>query len=230
VRDTGLGIAPEHMGRLFKKFDQLDSTTTRRFGGTGLGLSICRELAHLMGGDVTVESEPGRGSCFTLCAPLAFVGPELAADSPATSGAEPEEIRLRVLAAEDNSINQLVLRTLLQQVGVSPHVVDDGRAAVDAWEHGDWDVILMDIQMPGMDGLTATAAIRAAEARLGRPRTPILALTANAMRHQVEAYLAAGMDGHVAKPIKASDLYEALAALPVEAVDEAAADRVAARA
>ena len=128
------------------------------------------------------------------------------------------DIALRVLAAEDNAVNQLVLKTLLHQMGVDPVVVDNGQLAVEAWETGDWDVILMDIQMPVMDGLTATAHIRRQELVSGRARTPIVALTANAMSHQVEQYIAAGMDGHVAKPIQASDLFEALtrAAVPDE--------------
>jgi signal transduction histidine kinase len=217
VRDTGVGISPENLGRLFGKFDQLDSSTTRRFGGTGLGLSICRELAHLMGGDIEVESTLGKGSCFTVRLPLARVGeenPALALPTEAASQGEgeAETMPLRVLAAEDNEVNQLVLKTLLHQLGIEPTVVDDGRAAVEAWESEAWDVILMDIQMPEMDGVDATGAIRARERETGRPRTPILALTANAMSHQIEAYLAAGMDGHVAKPIAAAALFAALGA------------------
>jgi CheY-like chemotaxis protein len=211
VADTGVGISHENLGRLFGKFDQLDSSTTRRFGGTGLGLSICRQLAELMGGDIGVESEEGRGSTFTVRLPLPQVGPEKAA---AQLGAPPAPdlpaAPLRVLAAEDNAVNQLVLKTLLHQLGVEPTVVDNGLAAVVAWEAGEWDVILMDIQMPDMDGLTATARIREAERASGRARTPIVALTANAMSHQVSQYQAAGMDGHVAKPIEAAALFQAL--------------------
>jgi len=214
VRDTGVGISPENLGKLFGKFDQLDSSTTRRFGGTGLGLSICRELAHLMGGDISVESELGKGSTFTLTVPLPRVGDakapvQLAPEPPA---ADEFALPVRVLAAEDNAVNQLVLKTLLHQLGVEPTVVDNGQAAVEAWEQASWDVILMDIQMPVMDGLAAAAAIRAREVETGRPRTPIVALTANAMSHQVEQYLAAGMDTHVAKPIEAAALFAALSA------------------
>ena len=220
VRDTGLGVSEENLGRLFGKFDQLDSSTTRRFGGTGLGLSICRELAHLMDGDISVQSTLGEGSCFVLRVNLPRVGD---AKPPARlAPAAPPELKsvaLRVLAAEDNSVNQLVLKTLLHQLGVDPTVVDNGQAAVEAWEAQPWDVILMDIQMPIMDGLAATAAIRARELEQGRPRTPIVALTANAMSHQVEQYLAAGMDGHVAKPIEAAALFAALCAVVDEADD-----------
>jgi signal transduction histidine kinase/ActR/RegA family two-component response regulator len=219
VKDTGVGIPPESLGKLFAKFDQLDSSTTRRFGGTGLGLAICRELASLMAGEISVQSELGLGSTFTLRVPLAWTGEERVIATVAESVGEQPAIALRVLAAEDNAVNQLVLKTLLHQMGVDPHVVDNGQLAVAAWETGDWDVILMDIQMPVMDGLTATAQIRARELAGGLARTPIVALTANAMSHQVEQYRAAGMDGHVAKPIQAAELIAALirAAAPDEA-------------
>jgi signal transduction histidine kinase/ActR/RegA family two-component response regulator len=219
VKDTGVGIAPESLCKLFAKFDQLDSSTTRRFGGTGLGLAICRELAQLMAGEISVTSELGLGSTFTLRIPLRFVGAEKAAASPIEAPGERPAIALRVLAAEDNAINQLVLKTLLHQMGVDPTVVENGQRALEAWEAGDWDVILMDIQMPVMDGLTATARIRERERSLGRPPTPIVALTANAMAHHVDQYTAAGMDGHVAKPIQAAELFAALshAAVPEQA-------------
>jgi signal transduction histidine kinase/ActR/RegA family two-component response regulator len=222
VKDTGVGIAPESLTKLFAKFDQLDSSTTRRFGGTGLGLAICRELAQLMAGEISVQSEYGLGSTFTLRVPLRWVGEEKAVAAPMTPVDERPEIALRVLAAEDNAVNQLVLKTLLHQMGVDPTVVENGQLAVEAWEAGEWDVVLMDIQMPVMDGLTATAAIRNREADTGRPRTPIVALTANAMSHQVEQYITAGMDGHVAKPIQAIQLFEALTAVSEGQVAEAA--------
>jgi CheY-like chemotaxis protein len=228
VCDTGLGIDPERAGALFDKFTQADASTTRRYGGTGLGLSICRELAQLMGGEIKVASTIGEGSSFSVTLPLKKVGEALApqfalppAPSPQTEAALP---RLRVLAAEDNSVNQLVLKTLLHQIGVEPHVVDDGAQAVQAWRDQPWDVILMDMQMPIMDGLAATRAIREAEAATGRPRTPIIALTANAMSHQIRLCRAAGMDGHVAKPIETARLFAALeAALAPAEVDQAAA-------
>jgi CheY-like chemotaxis protein len=132
---------------------------------------------------------------------------------------------LRVLVAEDNEINQLVIKTLLDQVGVSPTVVTNGKLAVDAWDAQPWDVILMDVQMPVMDGPTATRLIRSRETQTGRARTPILALTANAMTHQVADYMAAGMDGHVAKPIEAQLLFSALerALASADATNEALA-------
>jgi PAS domain S-box-containing protein len=223
VRDTGIGIPADRLSRLFNKFEQADVSTTRKFGGTGLGLAISRELATLMGGGIAVQSRVGEGSAFTLTVPLARIGDEAEAAPPCPAPALPPEGALRVLAAEDNSVNQTVLRTLLQQVGVEPVIVDDGAAAVAAWRAQEWDVILMDVQMPVLDGPDATRAIRAAEAATGRRRTPIVALTANAMSHQVAEYAAAGMDGLIAKPIRVGELFAALeAALAEDAGAEAA--------
>jgi two-component system, sensor histidine kinase len=172
-----------------------------------------------MTGEINVESTLGLGSTFTLRIPLRWVGEEKAIYKVIDRPSERPEIALRVLAAEDNAVNQLVLKTLLHQMGVDPTVVENGQLAVAAWEDGEWDVILMDIQMPVMDGLTATSQIRARELATGRARTPVVALTANAMSHQVEQYIAAGMDGHVAKPIQAVELFETLtrAAAPQQA-------------
>jgi PAS domain S-box-containing protein len=213
-RDTGIGMGPETVSSIFSTFAQADASTTRRFGGTGLGLSICRELASLMGGDIAVESELGVGSTFTVRLRLPWLhASEGEADKPAAAqkpvSAQPS-VSIRVLAAEDNAMNRLVLKTLLHQVGIDPTVVENGAECVDAWEAGTWDVILMDVQMPVMDGPTATRAIRAREAETGRPRTPIVALTANAMSHQVAEYRAVGMDAHVSKPIEAAKLFEAV--------------------
>jgi PAS domain S-box-containing protein len=221
VKDTGIGMSPAQQVLLFQKFEQADASTTRRYGGTGLGLAICRDLADLMGGQIALQSAPGAGTTFTVTLPLARVGRTLARPEPGPASRDQRQLRaLRVLAAEDNSMNQLVLKTLLGQVGVEPVMVFDGQAAVQAWEAGDWDLILMDVQMPVMDGPTATAVIRRREAAEGRARTPIVALTANAMDHQVAEYVAAGMDGFVAKPIEAGRLFAAL-----EAVLTADADR-----
>ena len=214
VQDTGIGIAPEQISSLFQKFEQADASTTRRFGGTGLGLSICRDLAEMMGGSVSVESAPGEGATFRAELPIVRVSTQPMA--PLLVAAEPaapmEGRAIRVLAAEDNGMNQLVLKTLLNQVGVDPVMVPDGRAAVLAWEREPWDLILMDVQMPIMDGPTATGVIRAREKAEGRARTPIVALTANAMAHQVIEYKSAGMDDFVAKPIEASRLYTVIQA------------------
>lgn len=213
VADTGVGMSEEVLQKLFRSFQQADASTTRRFGGTGLGLAICRELTERLGGEITVASTPGAGSVFTVLIPATRLGDETA-PRPAPPGPAPEHLAaqapagvgLRVLAAEDNPVNQLVLKTLLHQVGLNPTVVSDGVQALDAWRSADWDVILMDVQMPVLDGPGATRQIRLEEARQGRSRVPIVALTANAMSHQVSDYLAAGMDACVSKPIDLAQL------------------------
>ena len=216
VEDTGIGMSPDAMSRLFSKFSQADTSTTRRFGGTGLGLSICRQLVELMGGSIQVESEVGVGSRFTVELPIDRVAAQAQVEAPRTDSAaskldDQASRDIRVLAAEDNDVNQLVLKTLLSQVGIDPVIVANGLQAVEAWRTGDFDLILMDIQMPEMDGPTATRAIRELEIATGRARTPIIALTANVMAHQVDLYRAVGMDGHIAKPIDARLLFEAVA-------------------
>jgi signal transduction histidine kinase/ActR/RegA family two-component response regulator len=227
VSDTGIGIPAEKIAMLFQKFTQVDSSTTRKFGGTGLGLAICRELAGLMEGRIWVESQEGEGSAFHLVCPL----PRAAEAQVMRSGveatpAEPGGARpLRVLAAEDNATNQLVLRTIMQTFGVDLTLVADGQQAVDAWRGGTFDLILMDIQMPVMDGVAATRMIRETESASGRARTPIVALSANAMTHQVAEYLGAGMDLHVAKPIELAKLHAALRAVTANEPEDGAADK-----
>jgi CheY-like chemotaxis protein/anti-sigma regulatory factor (Ser/Thr protein kinase) len=207
VTDSGVGIAAEKLPTLFEKFTQADNSATRRFGGTGLGLAICRELVQMMGGSINVESREGHGSTFVVELPLARCGGQDAAPA-----AQPREAQnnLRLLAAEDNTTNQQVLAAVMESLGIDIDIVSDGAQAVEAWMACPYDLILMDIQMPVMDGICAAAEIRKREVLIGRQRTPIVALTANAMSHQVEEYLAAGMDGHVAKPIEIAKLYEAI--------------------
>jgi signal transduction histidine kinase/AmiR/NasT family two-component response regulator len=226
LSDTGVGIAPELQDQIFEKFSQADASTTRRFGGAGLGLAICRELVTLMGGRMRVESAPGRGSVFAFDLPLARAGAAAAPDRE-DAGA-PHTGPLRILAAEDNETNQRILAALLEPAGVALTLVADGREAVDAFVRERFDLVLMDIQMPQMNGVAATRAMRAAEASADRPRTPILALTANVMSHQIEEYRAAGMDDVIAKPIQAESLFmqieQALASeLALEDADVAAA-------
>jgi PAS domain S-box-containing protein len=223
VVDTGIGMSAAQQASLFQRFAQADASTTRRFGGTGLGLAICRELTELMGGRIEAKSAEGEGSTLIATLPLPRVArPIRAATTPRTAAARARlgsaapvanaAGALRVLAAEDNPVNQLVLKALLAQIGVEPVMVGDGVDAVAAWESGDWDLILMDVQMPRMDGPTAVRFIRERELAQRRRRTPIVALTANAMTHQVREYLAAGMDGFVAKPIEIDRLFAALEA------------------
>ena len=223
VTDTGIGVPSDKLPLLFQKFSQVDSSTTRQFGGTGLGLAICRELAQLMGGNVWAESLQGVGSTFFVSVPLQRVSASAAAAEPAGSSVPTDVSSLRILAAEDNATNQLVLKTVISTFGLDVDIVPDGQKAVEAWAGGDYDLILMDIQMPVMDGITATREIRAIEARTGRRRTPIVALSANAMVHQVKEYLNAGMDMHVAKPIQLAKLHAALAQVLNEVEAEAEA-------
>ncbi|WP_421932321.1 ATP-binding protein [Phenylobacterium sp.] len=221
VTDTGIGIAAERRSELFTKFSQADASVTRRFGGTGLGLAITRDLVDLMGGTLSLESEPGRGTSFSLFLPIAFLG--AATQGVSVLAAEPQELEsaVRILAAEDNPTNQLVLQALLEPLGAELIQVASGEEAVAAWERESFDLILMDIQMPGIGGVEATRQLRRREQETGRPRIPILALTANVMTHQVADYRAAGMDDYVAKPIDFERLYEAL----MQALSEAGEPR-----
>jgi signal transduction histidine kinase/CheY-like chemotaxis protein len=223
VSDEGAGISPENLERLFDAFEQLGAGTAERYGGTGLGLSICRRLALLMGGEISVESRVGEGSTFHLRLQLRRLGDESAAISgpPAMPAGEALNRSLRVLVAEDNLVNQQVLRALLEPIGVDPLIVGDGAQALDAWRSGRWDLILMDVRMPVMDGLTAARAIRAEEARQGCPGIPIIALTADAMAHQIDQCAQAGMSYFMAKPIRVHDLYETMQAALATSVEAA---------
>jgi len=209
VSDTGIGMSQATLAKLFTKFTQADAATTRQFGGTGLGLAICSELAALLGGTIGVESVLGEGATFTVELPFAYIGPPIEEIDP-QSGEPSMDLALRVLIAEDNPTNQLVLKTLLNQVAIDPLVVSDGVQAVEAWRTGDWDVVFMDIQMPHMDGRAAALEIRRLEGEERRPRTPIYALSANAMAHQAADYRKAGMDGNIAKPINIRELFGVL--------------------
>ncbi len=217
VRDTGSGISPEIRERLFRPFEQADGSTTRRFGGTGLGLSIARELAQLMGGAVGVESEPGQGSQFWFTARLQSAdAPQHVAPSPlaaveASHGTE-QALRARhhdarVLVADDNRINQELATELLRLVDLQVAVADNGRIAVDMARDGGFDLILMDMQMPEMDGLEAARLIRTVPALDG---TPIVAMTASAFGADRDACLDAGMNDHIGKPVNPALLYEKL--------------------
>lgn len=215
VSDSGIGIDEVGQARLFKKFSQADAATTRKYGGTGLGLAICKELASLMGGDIIHSSKPGEGSVFNFVfeAPIVITPTKkdtetLVENIASISEKQIEEIR--ILAAEDNANNRLVLKMFLEQVGIYPTFVENGALALEAWKTQEFDIILMDVQMPIMSGSDATIEIRKLEAQTGRRRTPIIALTANAMSHHVRECLEAGMDKHVAKPIQPDILFSAI--------------------
>ncbi len=203
VRDTGIGIPADKHRLIFEGFSQADGSTTRRFGGTGLGLSITARLVTLMGGTIALDSAAGQGSCFSVELPLRLAA---IAASPAPDFTRVELTPgLRVLVAEDNLVNQLVARRMLERLGHKVVVVDNGVAAVAAYMRDRFDVVLMDVQMPEMDGLEATRQIRAIEAERGM-HTPIVALTAHAMKGDRERCEAASMDGYAVKPISLDDL------------------------
>lgn len=210
VIDTGIGIAPDEVKRLFQRFSQVDSSTTRRYGGSGLGLVISRELAALMGGSLTVHSHPGRGSTFTLQIPTTIAeAPPTAA--PCVSSTPPilvEGISGHVLLAEDNAINRKVASHMLKKLGYHFDIAHNGRECVALAASGTYDLILMDCEMPEMDGLAATREIRLAEPP-GR-HVPIVALTANALAGAEAQCLAAGMDGYLTKPVQMETLRSTL--------------------
>ena len=223
VTDTGVGFDPATGERLFKRFQQADASVTRRFGGTGLGLSISGSLADLMDGAISARSELGKGSTFELRLPLprAATHPEEAA-APAADASTVEGAR--VLVAEDHPTNQRVARLILEAAGVEITLVENGALAVDAVRTGGFDAVLMDMQMPVMDGLTATREIRRWEAEHAKARLPVIMLTANALDEHVHASREAGADRHVSKPLRPDSLLLALSqeiAAAREAADRA---------
>jgi CheY-like chemotaxis protein len=206
VADTGIGIIPAYHGRVFESFSQADSSHSRKFGGTGLGLSISKGLVQLMGGEIWFDSEPDMGTRFYFTLPLATpenVLPRIAVrhipQHPRNQDTVSSGQVRRILVAEDEYINKILMRTLLNQAGYHVTVVKNGREAVDAWRGGLFDCILMDIQMPEMDGYEAVVRIREAE-REGE-HIPVIAMTAHAMSGDRLKCLAAGMDDYISKPI-----------------------------
>jgi two-component system, sensor histidine kinase len=219
VRDSGIGIPTDRLGRLFQEFSQVDASTTRRYGGTGLGLVISKRLAELHGGTMSVESELGRGSrfYFTITAQAAPdpepIAPRAAASSSTEAFDPSYALRhpARVLVVEDNSVNQKVIRRTLERLGYAPRVVDDGRTAVMALQEEPFDLVLMDVEMPELDGPAATREIRATLPAAQQP--VIVAMTAHALAGNRAEFLSAGMNDYLAKPLRLAELTRVLASL-----------------
>jgi len=226
VRDTGIGISADRIDQIFDRFTQAEDSTRRRFGGTGLGLAISKQLIHLMGGEIRVEARAEGGSHFWFAMPLCrtdgspglvevpksqseLEAPSSGAESVATAAS-------RILLAEDNPVNQQVAVSMLEMLGHRVELVGDGRQALEALERSNFDLVLMDCQMPELDGFEVTSRLReneAADARAGEPtspRVPVIALTANAMQGDRERCLAAGMDDYLSKPLTLAQLGAAL--------------------
>ena len=239
VVDTGIGFSKDVQKRLFKPFEQADTSITRSFGGSGLGLSICASLTEMMGGTITAAGKPGEGAVFTLVLPLARAVSLTSYDTSRSSalqgapaGAQPGEAAgvardfpKRVLLAEDHPVNQRVVSLILQAYGVDLHITGNGAEAFSAFVAGSFDLVLMDMQMPVVDGLTATQNIRAFERSMGRDRTPIAMLSANAMDEHVRAARQAGCDAHIPKPFTPDNLVQGIERAVAQASLRRQADR-----
>ncbi len=207
VVDSGPGVSPDMIDRLFKPFSQVDSTITRRFGGTGLGLSICKRLVETMGGEIGVNTAPGKGSDFYFSLPVRipeFPGRQVLPARRLLAGISSS---LRILVVDDDPVNRKLICRMIEKIGAKPELAESGSQAVRAFKENEFDLILMDMQMPGMDGLETTRRIRAIEAESGlRQRTPISALTANSADRDRELCFEAGMDDFLSKPVRIDDL------------------------
>ncbi|WP_308873825.1 response regulator [Thiothrix subterranea] len=221
VRDTGIGIPRDKQASIFQPFQQADSSITRRYGGTGLGLTISSQLITMMGGTLRVDSDVGDGSIFYFSVPFAIVAHVKPTAPVAPQALLRAERVLSILLAEDNAVNRMLAVRLLNKAGHHVKVAENGRDAVQAWENNHPDVILMDVQMPIMDGLEATTLIRAQEHAQQLPHTPIVALTANAMSSDREQCLNSGMDDFLSKPFNVQDLLDVLMRVcPVKEIND----------
>jgi CheY-like chemotaxis protein len=224
VKDTGIGISPKTQEKIFAAFAQADGSMARKYGGTGLGLAICLRLVQMMGGRIWVESAPQKGSVFHFTLDLALAekaaitaGDQLGPSRAASATSSPLSASLeafngngrRILLVEDNAVNRTLAQRLLEKRDFTVTIAIDGRQAIAATENAEFDLVLMDIQMPEMDGFEATTEIRKREKLTGR-RTPIVALTAHALKEDRERCLSAGMDAYVTKPIRPAELFSVM--------------------
>jgi two-component system sensor histidine kinase/response regulator len=226
VSDTGIGIPAAQQTTIFEAFAQADASTTRQYGGTGLGLAICTELVHLMGGRISVESQPGAGSTFSFTVRLgiaaeAAVEEEVESPGGAASPSAPTPVPFHVLLVEDNAVNQKLVRVLLGRLQYAVTLAPNGREALRELQHRPFDLILMDVQMPVMGGIEATEIIRRNEQKTGA-HVPIVAMTAHAMAGDREKLLAAGMDGYISKPVRFDELFRAIEGFAPASIDSAA--------
>jgi signal transduction histidine kinase/CheY-like chemotaxis protein len=206
IRDSGIGIPADRLGAIFRQFEQADNSTTRRYGGTGLGLAISRKLARMMGGDIAVKSTEGKGSTFTVLLRLERTEKPVAMPVPEPSVLP--DFGLRALVAEDNKFNQVVVRNLAKRIGISVDIAENGAEAVRMVGEGAYDLVLMDIRMPVMNGYEAAARIRARGDEIAS--IPILAVTAEATKADIQQCLDAGMDQHLSKPLRIADVAAAV--------------------
>jgi CheY-like chemotaxis protein len=220
VRDTGCGMTAEQIDRVFMPFTQADSSTSREYGGTGLGLSIVKRLLEVMKGRIEVESEPDVGTLFTVYLPFRAVGgdPVSAAVASACDCSGVLQAGLKILVVDDCETNQTVAAGLLRACDVDVSLAGDARTALEHCQHTDFDLVLMDIRMPGRDGIEVLGDLRSARAVDGRAMPPVIAMTANIMAHQVETYIEAGFIDTLAKPLRQDVLVQAVS----DAVTEAA--------
>ncbi len=213
IRDSGIGIPADRLGAIFRQFEQADNSTTRRYGGTGLGLAISRKLARMMGGDIAVKSTEGKGSTFTVLLRLERTEKPVAV--PVPEPAVLPDFGLRALVAEDNKFNQVVVRNLAKRIGISVDIAENGAEAVRMVGEGEYDLVLMDIRMPVMNGYEAAARIRARGDEIAS--IPILAVTAEATKADIQQCLDAGMDQHLSKPLRIADVAAAVQRLGLRA-------------